>query len=223
LSKKFTSGFGPPENEHPPFSQKLWPTLPPKAYGAPAVFKKEMEGRVVKEAKEKALIIEKEAYEKGFAQGQRDGLDLGKKRIEVIVHQLQNLFTAIEGQKENLFRTYEKDMVHLVLSIAKKVLHRELELQEDAILGTLRDALGCVANQRKVIARVNPTDYQYLSSHLEELPFSVKMVEDPSITRGGCLLETPFGDTDATVEGQFDEIASVIWERFDLSKNSTAL
>jgi flagellar biosynthesis/type III secretory pathway protein FliH len=40
----------------------------------------------------------------------------------------------------------------------------------------------------------------------------VKLVEDHSITRGGCLFEAPFGETDATIEGQFDEIVSRIWE-----------
>jgi flagellar assembly protein FliH len=32
------------------------------------------------------------------------------------------------------------------------------------------------------------------------------VTSDPSITRGGCLLETPYGDVDARIETQFDMI-----------------
>ncbi len=222
MSKKFNPGFGPSQDDRSP-SPPLWTPLPSKAYGPSGGFKREFEEKTFKEAKEKALLIQKEAYEKGFAQGERDGLELGKRKVEAVAHQIENLLAAIEGQKEDLFKAYEKDMVRLVLSIARKVLHRELETKEGAILETLREAFRSVSNQRKAVAHVNPVDYQYLSSHLQESPCSVKMVEDPLSTRGGCLLETPFGDTDATIEGQFDEIASAIWKQFEPSKNSAAL
>jgi len=38
---------------------------------------KEKEERILKQVREKALEIEKEAYEKGFVQGEKDGAELG--------------------------------------------------------------------------------------------------------------------------------------------------
>jgi len=32
------------------------------------------------------------------------------------------------------------------------------------------------------------------------------VTSDPSITRGGCFLETPYGDVDARVETQLEKI-----------------
>jgi flagellar assembly protein FliH len=114
-------------------------------------------------------------------------------------------------------------MVQLVLSIAKKVLHREVNVQEDTIVFTLQEAIKNVFDQKKILVHLNPVDYQFLISHRERLPFAgpemreINLVEDPAITRGSSLLETSFGDVDATLENQFDQIASRIWQEIEKS------
>lgn len=182
---------------------------------------KEMEAKVLQQAKERILVLEKEAYEKGFAQGEKDGLELGQKRSEMMIGQLKNLLNEIERQRVDLYEKYRKEMVQLVLSISKKVLHREVSIHEDSIVSTLQEAFKYVVDQRKVIVHLNPVDYQFLLSHRERLPFfgeeirGIKLVEDPAITRGSSLLETSFGDIDATLENQFDQIASLIWQKIE--------
>ena len=43
----------------------------------------------------------------------------------------------------------------------------------------------------------------------------LKIVEDPGIQRGGCLLETSFGNVDATIDGQLGCVADQIWKIFE--------
>jgi len=187
---------------------------------------KEMEAKIFQQAKERILILEKEAYEKGFTQGEKNGLELGQKRIETMIGQLNNVLRDIERQRIDLYNKYIKEMVQLVLSIAKKVLHREVHIQEDTIAFTLQEAFKHVLDQRNVLVHLNPVDYQFLLSHRERLPFSgeegrgVQLVEDRAITRGSSLLETSFGDIDATLENQFDQIASLIWQEIEHSPPS---
>jgi flagellar assembly protein FliH len=182
---------------------------------------KEVETKFLKQAKEKALFIEKEAYEKGFAQGEKDGLELGQRRLETTIQQFRNVFIEIERQRKDLYRAYEREMLQLVFSLSKRVLHRELQVHEDVIIAVLREAFQYVVDRKKVIVHLHPIDYQYLLTHPERVPFplndggGVKVIEDPSMTRGGCFLETSFGQVDATIEGQFDEIVSLIWERME--------
>ena len=185
---------------------------------------KEMETKVLQEAKERILVLEKEAYEKGFAQGEKDGLELGQKRSEMMIGQLKNLLSEIEHQRIDLYEKYRKEMVQLVLSISKKVLHREVSIHEDSIVFTLQEAFKYVVDQRKVVVHLHPADYQLLLSHRERLAFfteemrGIQFVKNPAITRGSSLLETPFGDIDATLENQFDQIASLIWQKIEDSK-----
>jgi flagellar assembly protein FliH len=223
LSKKFTAGPFQPEAAGEPVFRKIWPDLRPKVYTSSFhQHVAELEEKALKQVREKSVFIEKEAYEKGFAQGERDGLALGQKRVEATLHHLENVLAEIERQRKALDETYEREMLQLVLSISRKIVRYELTSQEQTIGATLREAFQQVVDRRKVIIRVNPTDYQYLQSHPEGFPCfapdnkaAVQVVEDPSIARGGCFLETPFGEVDATIESQLDEIASLIWEQLD--------
>jgi flagellar biosynthesis/type III secretory pathway protein FliH len=66
-----------------------------------------------------------------------------------------------------------------------------------------------------------------LAAHPDRLPFSldaedpegIKLVSDSSLRRGGCLIETSFGDIDATIEGQLDQVTAGIWQKIDPGEN----
>jgi flagellar assembly protein FliH len=224
LSKKFTSSHSLPEIPPEGTFQLEWPQLHPKTYASSFhQYLKELEEKVLKQAREKSLFIEKEAYEKGFAQGEKDGLELGQRRIETILTQFKEILLEIEGQRKDLYKAFEKEMLLLVLDISKKVIRHELKLHEDIILASLQGAIQYVVDRRKLVVHLNPVDYQYLLAHPEGLPLpldeagAVKVIEDQSVTRGGCFLETSFGEVDATIESQFNEIVRLIWEQWERS------
>jgi len=220
LSKKFAFTPLAQGGEPAPAFQFAWPQLEAKTYTSSLQqFLKGLEEKSLKQVREKAFLIEKEAYEKGFAQGEKNGLELGQKRLDTIIQQFRNLFGEIERQRAVLYQAYEREMVQLSLSIGKRILHQEMEGREKVITATLREAFEQVVEKGKVILHLHPMDYQYLLDHSEEAPGiltdleTLKLIKDPAISRGGCLLETPFGEVDATLEAQFDEIASRVWEQ----------
>jgi flagellar assembly protein FliH len=179
---------------------------------------KELESKALKQTQEKCFRIEKEAYEKGFAQGEKDGMELGRKRFEGAVNQLGSLLVEMENQREALYRKYEQDMVRTVLAIARKLIHHSLEAYEDVVRLNLQEASRHVFDSKKVVLHISPADYRYLSSLPESLSAvageggRVKVVENGSMTKGGCLLETSFGEIDATIESQLERVASFIWK-----------
>lgn len=186
-------------------------------------FIKEIENKLLKGAKDKAIHIEKEAYEKGFAQGEKDGFEFGRKRFEVIVQQFQSILEEINKEKKSLYSKYEEDIINLILSITRKILHFELSLNKDIIIETLKETLRNIVDKQSIFIHLNPIDYQYLTSQPFGLPFlkndfeCLKLISDPNITRGGCLIETSYGDIDATIENQLKEI-----EKFLLEKNKNS-
>ena len=230
MSKKFVSDKMIPQGGlSEPAYRMVWHSLGSKEYSSTFLERlKETEARVLKQAKEqakeKALHIEKEAYEKGFAQGEKDGLELGQKlgeqRIETVVQQMATLLQEIQNQRDSLYKTYEREMLQLALSISKKILHHELQVNEEVITATLREVSKHIVDQRKIVIRLNPVDLQFLQTRAgsvlsaEKGGQGVEMIKDPSITRGGCVVETAFGSIDGTIETQFDQIVSLLWERF---------
>jgi flagellar assembly protein FliH len=180
-----------------------------------------MEEKMMKAAREKAVFIEKEAYEKGFAQGERDGQALGQKRIETALEPLHILLQEMNRLPEDLQQRLEQEHLRLILAIVRKILHRDSLLPEETIVETLRSAFRFVVDRKKGLIHVHPKDFAYLLAHPDFLPFSmqgedsagIKLLADPSVGRGGCFLETNHGDIDAKLDEQLDQIASALWAK----------
>jgi len=176
---------------------------------------------ILQEAREKVVFIEQEAYEKGFAQGEKDGLELGEKKGVKVIENIESILIELSRLKKEVPKQYEKEILDLTFAIAKKIIHREIATDESAIKGTILNALHFAVEKSKISLRVNPEDFDYVEklraqffAEVKDLK-SISMTSDPSITRGGCFLETPYGDIDSTVETQLEEVYQSIEEAFD--------
>jgi flagellar assembly protein FliH len=181
--------------------------------------RKEIED-ILREAQEKASVLEREAYEKGFAQGEKDGVELGQRKALKLVENIEKLLRSMDSLRQEILAHYEQEIVELVFAIAQKVIHRNIRSDDTAIQGAVLSALNLAAEKSKATLRVNPEDFDYVEELRPEFFAAVKelkaltITSDPSITRGGCLLESPYGDVDARVETQLDKIHQCLEQAF---------
>lgn len=191
--------------------------------------KEEKEGRdetkagsdMLQSTLKKVAHIEQEAYEKGFAQGEKDGFELGEKRAAKVVANIENILIELKRLREQIPRIYEKEILDLVFTIAGKIVHREIVSNREALKETIINSLKLAVEKSEVVLSVNPEDFEYVNKLRRQLFAEVKDMKsisvnsDPSITRGGCLLETPHGDIDSTVETQLDKIYRSVEDAFN--------
>ena len=181
--------------------------------------RKEIED-ILREAQEKASVLEREAYEKGFAQGEKDGVELGQRKALKLLENIENLLRSMDSLRQEILPHYEREIVELVFVIAQKVIHRNIRSDDAAIEGTVLSALKLAAEKSKATLRVNPEDFDYVEELRPEFFAAVKelkaltITSDPSITRGGCLLESPYGDVDARIETQLEKIHQCLEQVF---------
>lgn len=173
---------------------------------------------ILRQARLKASEIEKEAYEKGFSEGERAGRETGEEMVGAVLKQYTQTLEELKALRRNLLIGSEREVVRLSLEVAKKVVKREVCVDEELILALVKVALSRLADQSVITVRVNPKDCQSIL-HFRESPGhrdswhdGIKLVEDPLITRGGCLIETDSGVIDARVEEQFREIEKGFFE-----------
>ncbi len=215
-SREFVTSGSPPGQDRKTVLPLEWPHLQSRDQAM-------KEEKVLKQAKERALLVEKEAYEKGFAQGEKDGLELGQKRFETVLDSFGKILEGMGRLHRDLYEEHEREMVQLIFALARKILRHDLPLPEGVIRETLRAAFQYVVEPRKISIHLNPKDHQDLLSRPDDLPWGrneeakgMKILPDSSITRGGCFLETSFGEIDATLESQLDQILSMIESKVDL-------
>jgi flagellar assembly protein FliH len=160
--------------------------------------------------------LERDAFATGYAQGERAGMEAGNKRAEAMLRRLAATLEELGALRQTMIRQTEQQMVELALAIARRILRREVMLDGDLILAMARVALDRLGEAASATIRLNPEDYaQTLQRHGDNpIGSRVRIIADPAVSRGGCLVESEFGFIDAAVEAQFDQVMrALIGER----------
>jgi flagellar assembly protein FliH len=167
---------------------------------------------ILKEAESKTAFLEREAYEKGFAQGEKDGRELGQKKIVKSIENIENLFMEFGNLKTEILKQFEKEVLDLVFSIAEKIIHKKIDEDDKIIKKAVIEAMHAVTEKSQIVIKVNPDDFDTIENMKPDFFKTFKDLKsivvnpDLSVSRGGCLLETPYGDIDASVEARLDKI-----------------
>lgn len=176
---------------------------------------------IIEETKRRMSLIESEAYEKGFAQGEKDGFEMGSKKLEKILDRILCTLQDMVAYRQEFVKKYEKEMLHLIRAIAEKVLRVAVRMDNQIVRETILEAFSLAADRSEVTVRVNPEEVEYVKEirpeffgRISELR-SITIESDPSITRGGCFMETTFGNVDARLETQLQKITKAVERAFE--------
>ncbi len=164
------------------------------------------------EHRERLAALEREAFTKGYAQGERAGLEAGGKRAEAMLRRIGQTIEELGGLRQTLIHETEREMVQLALTLARRVVHREVTLDPELAAALAHVALERLGTTTPATIRLNPEDYTIVAQDDARWGGqTVTVVPDPSISRGGCLVESAFGSVDATIERQFDELSRALF------------
>ncbi|QXH65977.1 flagellar assembly protein FliH [Pseudomonas asgharzadehiana] len=166
--------------------------------------------------------IRQEAYNEGFAAGEKDGfrsttLKVRQEAEAALSIKLGSLERLMGGLFEPIAEQdsqIEKAMVRLVEHIARQVIQRELVLDSSHIESVMREALKLlplgVGNVRLYI---NPQDFEQVKALRERHEETWRIVEDAALQPGGCRVETEHSRIDATVETRISQIMAKLLDQ----------
>jgi flagellar assembly protein FliH len=185
--------------------------------------------KIIESAKKKSLEIEAEVKktldgevkaerEKGREEGKESGFAEGKAEVERLISRTQVMLERAQEKRGEILKETEKEIVDLVLLISRKVIKVISENQKNIIISNVAEAMRKVRAKGDVIIRVNLADLKLATEHKQEFTSlaegvkSIHVVEDSSVDRGGCIIETDFGEIDARISSQIAELESRILE-----------
>lgn len=169
--------------------------------------------------------LERDAFAKGFAQGERSGQEAAGQRSEAMVKRLTDTLQELVQLRNQLIHQTERQMVELALAVARRVVHREVTLDPDLLIAMARVALDRLGEAAQITVRLNPDDFQATgAARAAQLTASnVKVVADGRIPRGGCRVESTMGVLDAGIDAQIHEIAQALLGRSDGTAGAVVL
>lgn len=175
-----------------------------------ARLEEEIRGRVGK--------IEAEARLKGSGEGREQGYQEGRAEVQRLIDNLQRIISAAIERRNLIIEEAETQVINLVLLIAGKVIKVISENQKNVVINNVVQALRKLKSRGEVVIRVNLADLELTSAHIGDFMKmvenvkSITVLEDSSVDRGGCILETDFGQIDARISSQLSEIEERILE-----------
>ena len=166
--------------------------------------------------------IHQEAYQAGFAAGEAEGHSAGRQagRDEVVaelrpqllaeLQALEALRTALDARVAALDAEVAPQLSALALSCAQRIVADHVRNSAHAIEPLLRPVLAGLGRQwQQARLRVHPDDLALVKQDLknnppENLKAEILVMDDPTIARGSCVVETASGLVDASFTTQLE-------------------
>lgn len=164
--------------------------------------------QIIARARSLAVTIEKEARENSSRLVAAEVEKEITRAVEPWHLQLSDTLEEIGGLREAITTRSERELVRLAIEIAKKVVHREVTIDNEIVMTLARIGISRMHNRVAATIHLHPDDFAYVTTHRDSLDagHALELVEDRSIGRGGCLVQTEMGDIDTRIEQQFAEI-----------------
>lgn len=158
----------------------------------------------------------KQALQEGEARGYQEGLAKAQTQnqavLDILVARVQQLDSILQllGQPlAQLDAEVEKELLHLTLAVGKQLARRELRVDPTQVIGIIRESLSQLpAAARDVRIHLHPEDAATVRERLAE-PTNERawaIAEDPTLTRGGCVVRTETSQIDVRLESRINAV-----------------
>lgn len=173
---------------------------------------------ILAEAKARVEGQEKNGYDEGFKKGREEGFREGNIEAQRLVDRLHVIIERTMDKRQEILSETEQQIVDLVLLMTRKIVKVISENQRNVVVSNVVQALRKVKGRGDVIVRVNLNDVGMTTQHTKDFLSAaenvknITVVEDSTIDRGGCVVETDFGAIDARIVSQLNELEQRILE-----------
>ncbi|HPT49829.1 MAG TPA: flagellar assembly protein FliH [Accumulibacter sp.] len=154
--------------------------------------------------------IHREAHVAGYAAGYQEGITAAQEvadRIEAVMSGLQHaLHTIDQGVADQLLA--------LSIEIARQVLRQSLRVKPELLLPVVREAVTTLHAYHggHPLLFVHPDDAALVRAQLgDQLSHgNWRIIDDPTLTAGGCRVELGASEVDATLETRWRRVVEAI-------------
>ncbi len=141
-----------------------------------------------------------------------------EEQIADAVNSLTGTVDRISAERIELIGGAEQAVLKIAIALAERIVKEKVEIDEEAVLQTVREALSLAADRQEIVLRVHPDDLALVKEHQSDWlaklddADSIRMEGDSRVTRGGCLVETETGEVDGRIEKQFQTMTRTLIE-----------
>lgn len=161
----------------------------------------------------RSTAAEREAYDRGFTDGQRRTVEQQQAAVNAQVSRLSSAVSELASLRPGVLQRANHDVVTLALVLTKSIVRREIRLDPGLIL-ELGSAAAARLNEGGVATiEVSPDLYNALMDAGRASDSGpVSLVENPKFPAGTCLVRAASGAVNLSLDAQIQELFDALLE-----------
>jgi flagellar assembly protein FliH len=157
-------------------------------------------------------------FEAGSNAGYIDGLERGRLEAAEELAHLRTIASTFAGALSAADEVIANDVLDLALQLARGMLRTALRVKPELLLPVVRDALAYLPIvQQPAVLMLNPLDVDMVRNAMgEEIDKGGwRVIEDATIERGGCKVDTASNQIDAQCEARWERLNQALAKNVD--------
>ncbi len=174
---------------------------------------------LLKQTRERAAIIEKEAYVRAYQKGQEEARQQLEETVRAEFNTvIKQVLDQVEEIQNKIYRETEAELLDLAVSIAEKLVCRQLDIAPDTIVDIVKAACKQARDCKEIILHIPAEQLEIVQSRqdeIQELLYRTEhlaIVADTNIKPGGCWIESEQGYIDARLDSMSEQLETILAE-----------
>ena len=141
-----------------------------------------------------------------------------KDELQTNFDELTQAVNELRESRNSVIENAQTKLLDFAMILAEKIIHKRIEMDPSVVNDVVSAAMEKISGADQVTFKVNPDDIDTINqfqSRIEAKLVGLKklvILPDPSIDRGGVIIETNVGYVDATIKQQMNVLVRTIQE-----------
>ncbi len=146
--------------------------------------------------------LREQARREGFEQGWRQAQETFEAETRAFRQQMAASLERMAGMLEAMISEYRERLLALAVDVGARIARARIAAGDPVAARALEEALALLPRDCTARVRAHPEDAAALREHFAGVlgEGRVELVEDATVSRGGCRVESEAGVVDATFE-----------------------
>jgi flagellar biosynthesis/type III secretory pathway protein FliH len=172
---------------------------------------------ILARAEARAREVEAAAAEQAHEVGVRTAFGREGPALRSAAGALVTAAARLDATRRELARLWTATLPEVSIAVAERVLRHELTIRPELLAHVVRDALGALGAAATIEIRLHPDDVGTIHRHRELLAdvlgtSELRLETDPSVGRGGCVLESESLTLPAGIPQQIERALALLTE-----------
>ena len=158
-----------------------------------------------------------EGFEQGRAEGYQAGFTAGEEDVKASLTRLTQICRTLLAPIPEQDQALEDALLAMVVQISTQVVKAELKLDSSSLIDVVREALTLLnPGNKRLKIHLNEVDFQMIQrymSQLDDWDGSWRIQIHPTITPGGCIIETDTSLVDARAEKRLAGLVQQVYQK----------